>query len=159
MWNFLSCNMETKKYTIPLPTYLIKYLWYGYPQMWNQKAELVIKKRPMLFFRRSNHQHDAKYIDDPPSHTKPIAVRVRYLSKMARYYLIKSWEDAFRQRMCWYLEAHLSGELDAKNALREFFAIYDISDEDYNIESAYKYWKRYKTAKKKEKPLPLCPLA
>lgn len=60
------------------------------------------------------------------------------------YYFIQYLDDRFAEKMCDYVQVRALPPLSmpATVAIRNFLALYDITESDYAMETAYKRWQR-----------------
>lgn len=84
-----------------------------------------------------------------------ITIICPYASRGKLYVIARMIENTFSQKYLMYVEAAVSHDLDASEAIRKFMDKYDLALEEFEWETAWKKWQRHK---KREKELDLIPL-
>lgn len=95
------------------------------------------------------------YLNSTEVHQVRMTVICRYASPARLYQLAMTVEHTFDQTMLLYVESAVELGMAAAEAIQKFMDKYDLSEEDFKEETAYKRWQRYQ---KKEKERELIPL-
>ncbi|MEX2591861.1 MAG: hypothetical protein WD426_03745 [Anditalea sp.] len=104
---------------------------------------------------RSRTDHYKSYLNDVKENQVMITVICPYASYGNLYTLARMIEHTFSQKYLIFVEAAVAHDLDASEAIRKFMDKYDLALEEFEWETAWKKWQRYR---KREKELDLIPL-
>ncbi|MBD3627615.1 hypothetical protein [Cyclobacterium sp.] len=139
-----------KAYEIPvsLPAFKMLKRDYGYTHFLRVDY-LYIKKKG----HRSNISES--FLKAPGKNQLMITIICPYASPDRLYALARMIEHTFNQKFLLFVEAAVAHELDASEAIRKFMDKYDLAIEEFEWETAWKKWQRYR---KREKELDLIPL-
>lgn len=110
-----------------------------------------------LFVHKKNRRTNAReaYLSSPGENQVMITVICPYASDGKLYALARMIEHTFNQKFLLFVEAAVAHDLDASEAIRKFMDKYDLALEEFEWETAWKKWQRYR---KREKELDLIPL-
>lgn len=111
----------------------------------------------LFFHKKSGSRPNAQetYLATAGENQIMITVICPYASASKLYALARMIEHTFNQKFLLYVEAAVSHDLDASEAIRKFMDKYDLAMEEFEWETAWKKWQRYR---KREKTLDLIPL-
>lgn len=139
-----------KAYEIPVSRMAYKMLKRDY----NYGHFLRVDK---LFVTRKSNRDNVyeKYLAAPTENQVMITVICRYASHTKLYAMARMIEHTFNQKFLLYVEAAVSHDLDASEAIRKFMDKYDLTIDEFEWETAWKKWQRYR---KREKELDMIPL-
>ena len=141
--------MAKKLISIPVSPHIKKYLESEYPTR-NGIIQIQQKIIPPKFGRTEAHRD---YFTNPPDHYLYIKVET-YDSRLYKLYAWKGHvEHSFIQKMIDYVAARYR-IMYTSEAIREFLALYEITESEYSYETAYKNWQRSKTYKLLKKKHP-----
>lgn len=108
-----------------------------------------------LTINRVKYDQIYRYLDSTEPHQVRITIICRYASPARLYQLAQTIEHTFDQTLMLYVESAVEHGMAAAEAIAKFTDKYDLSEEDFKMETAYKRWQRYQ---KKEKERELIPL-
>jgi hypothetical protein len=139
-----------KAYEIPvsIPAYKMLKRDFGYTHFLRVDKIAVHQKS-----RRTNPLEN--YLSTPRENQVMITLISPYAGPYKLYAIARMIENTFNQKYLLYVEAAVSHELDASEAIRKFMDKYDLAMEEFEWETAWKKWQRYR---KREKELDLIPL-
>ncbi|MDN3688673.1 hypothetical protein [Cyclobacterium jeungdonense] len=113
--------------------------------------KLVMSKKST----RRRTEHYEKYLNEAGENQVMITLVCPYASHGNLYTIARMIEHTFNQKFLLFVEAAVAHELDASEAIRKFMDKYDLAIEEFEWETAWKKWQRYR---KREKELDLIPL-
>jgi hypothetical protein len=126
-----------KIHKLPCLPYVKKYL----------QADLVnntlyVKNRPVIV-NNTKHRVDA-FFERGKGSEHFIYVEMRCSSLYTLYSLHGQMAREFRDRMFTVAAYAVKQGLPARNAIRKFLEAYNITDDEYDLDSAYRTWERRK---------------
>lgn len=126
-----------KMHKLPCLPYVKKYL----------QAELVnnvyhVRNRPVIV-NNTKHRVDA-FFERGKASEHFIFVEMRCSSLYLLYSLHHQLAREFRDRMFTVAAHAVKAGLPARNAIRKFLESYNITDDEYDLDSAYRTWERRK---------------
>lgn len=114
---------------------------------------LIIKKRYHIYMHRDT-VHPKKFLV-PGGDLKAINIEGPDMNIRKAYAIIKNVESQFRERMNTYVLGQVNTGMPARTAVRDFLELYDIMDEEFKLDSAYKDWQRFEANDRKRSRIPL----
>lgn len=138
---FSILGMSKKRVQILVKAHIAKFLA---PEL-NVNGEIELAK--CISFLKTNNGHSHYSYFERKDGKVPLNVLMHRPSVRNMYALVRKWENDFKLRMHIMVEAYRSTGLPCMEAIRLFLAQYNISEEEYSIETAYKSWQRYKKEK------------
>ncbi len=118
------------------------------------QGRLVLAKR----FQIIGHTHNptwerrAEPLDDT---WREITVEGPDMNLHKAYFIIRSIEEEFRDKMNTYVLGATKGGIPSRAALRDFIEKYDIMEEELKLDSCYKDWSRFKARNHRRDRIPL----
>ncbi|MFN3758460.1 MAG: hypothetical protein ACK4SF_04515 [Algoriphagus aquaeductus] len=138
-----------KQVSIFVKPYIYKVLRrdYGY-----QKA-LVLPKTYAIYMH-TNTTYPFKFAE-PIEGLKEIRIEGNKMNVRKAYAIIRNIESQFRAKLNAHIAAKTETGYPSRAALREYLELYDILDEEINLDSLYKDWSRFKAKEGKRGLIPL----
>ena len=129
-----------KNASIPVKSYLHKFINKKYQEDFNSDGVLHLKKRVIAFKlddRKSHLVYLAK-VDDDYKELELVTLTPRsdYL-----YAFVACMQKKFVDKMCDYIDVRY-GIIDVSQSIRNYLASYNIYESEYSFETAYKNWQR-----------------
>ncbi len=138
-----------KQVSIYIKPYLYKVLRrdYGYDK------SLVLNKTYAIYMH-TNTVYPFKFTE-PIEGLKEIKIEGNKMNVRKAYAIIRNIESQFREKMLAHIWAKTETGYPSRAALREYLEVYDILDEEVNLDSMYKDWTRFKAKNGKRSLIPL----
>jgi len=127
-----------KLHKLPCKPYVRKYVA---PDLSN-RGVLKIKNRVVRTIRDKNAV--TKYFEKSNSATSFIMVEMNCSSLYTLYALHSTFEREFRDKLFSVMAYAVFKGIPAREAAREFLAMYGITADEYDLDSAYRTWQRRK---------------
>lgn len=86
---------------------------------------------------------------------KEITIEGPDMNPHKAYFVTRSIESQFREKMNTYVLGQVKAGRAARTAVLEFLELYDILEEEIKLDSAYKDWRRFMATNKKRSRIPL----
>jgi hypothetical protein len=139
-----------KRYTIPVSKPVLKMLKRDYDYKNHMRIDT------MIIGKASNKSINWKnYVESTTDNQIRINVVCKHASYAKLYTIARLMENEFKTKMLLYVESAVDNNMEAATAIRNFMDKYDVSLEEYEMETAYKQWQRYKTKEKQRNLIPL----
>lgn len=120
---------------------------------YNYDDVLIIPKRFHIYMH-TNTVHPRKYLV-PDEDLREIKIEGPDMNYRKAYAIIKSIEAQFREKMNSYVLGQVTAGEPARTAVRDYLEKYDILDEEFKVDSAYKDWQRFEASNHKRSTIPL----
>jgi hypothetical protein len=120
---------------------------YGYVDV------LIIRKRYHIYMHKDT-VHPRKFLVPDPN-LREIKIEGPDMNGRKAYAIIRNIEAQFREKINTYVLGQTAAGYPARTAVRDFLEKYDILDEEFKVDSAYKDWQRFEANDKKRNRIPL----
>lgn len=142
-------NRDTKQVRIFVQPHIYKILRRDH----KYEGKLTIPQR----FQLIGHTNPLRWKkwEVPQDNSKEIIVEGPNMNIHKAYFIIRSIENEFRDKMNTYVLGATKAGLASRAALREFIEVYDILEEELKLDSAYKDWSRFKAKNHRRDRIPL----
>lgn len=141
---------EVKQVRIFVNSYTYKVLRrdYGYDN------KLVLRKRFQIIGHRDNFtwERRSEKVDET---WREIIIEGPAMNLHKAYFIIRSIEEAFRDKMNTFVLGQSRAGVPSRAALRDFIEIYDIIESELKLDSCYKDWSRFKAKNHRRDRIPL----
>jgi hypothetical protein len=116
-------------------------------------GKLVLPRR----FQLIGHTNPLRWKkwETPQEKSKEIIIEGPNMNLHKAYFIIRSIESEFREKMNTYVLGATKGGMPSRAALREFIEVYDILEEELKLDSCYKDWSRFKGRNHRRGQIPL----
>lgn len=132
-----------KRIKLPVPPYLKKYLFYHYQE---RKGVLNLPET-LFFFMRGNSLYCREQVTqrlcDRENYTI-VQVETKYSGYRVQYSLVQKFKEDFDRDLLLTVKGFVAAGQDPIVGIRYFFDLYDISEEEFKEETAFKRWQRSK---------------
>lgn len=145
----MGMNREIKQVRIFVQPHLYKILRRDY----RYDGKLVMPRR----FQLIGHTNPLRWKkwEIAQDNTKEIIIEGPNMNIHKAYFIIRSIENEFRDKMNTYVLGCTKAGIPSRAALREFIEIYDILEEELKLDSCYKDWSRFKAKNHRRDRIPL----
>jgi hypothetical protein len=139
-----------KAYEIPISKAALKMLKrdFGYKGVMNLHGLHLTRTK-------SDTEQWHEYLNRLEPHQAKITVICRYASPGRLYTLAQTIEHTFNSTFLLYVASAVEHGMAAAEAIQRFVDKYDLSEEDFKEETAYKRWQRFQKKEKKRELIPL----
>lgn len=131
-----------KHIKLPVPHYLKKYLF----QHYEEREGVLNLPETLFFFMRGNALYCREQIMErlcAPDCTL-VMVETKYTGYRVQYSLVQKFKEDFDRDLILTVKGFVAAGHDPIVGIRYFFDIYDISEEEFKEETAFKRWQRSK---------------
>lgn len=111
-------------------------------------------KRFQLIGHRHNPTWEKRAEKEDPT-WKEVTIEGPDMNIHKAYFIIRSIEEEFREKMKAYVLGQSRAGVPARSAIRDFLEEYDILDEEIKLDSCYKDWSRFKAKNYRRSRIPL----
>jgi hypothetical protein len=139
-----------KQYTIPVSKAVLKMLKRDYGYKNHMRIDTMILGKAV-----NSSRNWKSYIEKTDFNQIRIKVICKHASYAKLYTIAHLMEHEFKTKMLLYIESAVDNGMEAATAIRNFMDKYDVPLEEYEMDTAYKQWQRYKAKEKHRNLLPL----
>lgn len=139
-----------KRYNIPVSAPVLKMLKRDYGYSNHMRIDRMIIGKAY-----GNPCSWKSYLERTEENQVRITVICKHAGSGKLYTIAKMMEMEFKTKMLLYVESAVDNNMEAATAIRNFMDKYDVALEEYEMDTAYKQWQRYKAKEKQRNLLPL----
>lgn len=130
-------DFSQKLHHVPVPAYILKFV-----QDRTQNGVYYPPARHITI--HTNYQYAKAALARRTTYNTVLTVQIPRANPVVAYFLANTLSKEFRERMYSSMAVAVKQGGSALTALRVFLDLYGITDEEYDIGSAYRNWLRHK---------------
>lgn len=117
-------------------------------------TDVLLIRRRFHIYTHTNTTYPSKF-ETPQDDLRAVRMEGEDMNIRKAYAIVRSIEAQFGEKMNIYVMGQVSAGKPARTAVRNFLEKYDILDEEFKVDSAYKAWQRFEADEKPRNRIPL----